>query len=432
MTFFLSLLFVFLVFWRPQEWLWPWLFGWPILDIVVYTALLSFLVEISQGLLRFPKKAQQLYLLIGLWLATLMSHVANTYYVGLIETIPESFKICLFTLLLFSVLDRPSRLRAVAGLFVAMACFMAIHALLQQERYFGFAGQPPIPGRLPQEVRSRFFGIFDDPNDLAQMLATSIPFAFGLFRRRSLLSVAVGCAVTWLLVKGIVATDSRGGYIALATVSAIMVVLALPTRWFPALMLALLIGALVFCPLAVVYLDPSAQERVVFWGMANRVFKASPVFGIGYGMFWQVARDRAAHNAFVSCYTTLGFFGYWFWFGLLQLSVVCAWRARMVFNRPENEEQAWLKRFSGLCIVAMGGYCASAYFLSRDFVYPIFFLFALLGSLAVVAQKLLPEGHPPLIGTQKHVWVMGTVGAFVSIVYVYFSIVLLNKAFYGG
>ena len=393
--------------------------------------MLSFILEVKHGQIRIPTRTPHLYLLAGLWFATIMSHVANTYFVGMLETLPQTFKVCAFTMLFFCVLDRPGRLRALAGTFVFMACVMAVHALLQQHRGVGFVGQPPIAGRIPPAVRSIFFGIFEDPNDLAQMLATAVPFAFGMFRRRSLISFAFGAAVMWLLVRAIVATDSRGGYIALATVSAVMFALMLPVRWLPFLLSMLPASALLLCPLSALYLDSSAHDRVVFWGMANQLFKANPLFGIGHGMFWQVASDRASHNAFVSCYTTLGVFGYWFWFGLLQLSIVSAWQTRMALDRPENEEEAWLKRFSGLCIAAMGGYCASAYFLSRDFVYPIFFLFALLGAVAVVGERLLPEAHPPLIAVRKHVFVMGTIGTVLSIVYVYFSIVLLNKAFYG-
>jgi hypothetical protein len=386
-------------------------------------------MEKDSGQVHVPRRTPQVYLLAGLWVATVMSHVANTYFVGMIQTIPETFKICYFTILLCCVLDRPSRLRAVTRVFVAMTSVMATHALLQRYRGYGFMGQPPCPGRDLGETRSLFFGIFCDPNDLAQILATSIPFAFGIFRRRSIISVLFGCAVTWLLVEAVIATDSRGGYIALATVSSIMIALMFPSKWLPALMLALGGGALLLCPLSAAYLDESAHDRVVFWGMANQMFKANPVFGIGYGMFWQVANDRASHNAFVSCYTTLGTFGYWFWYGLLQLSFICAWRTRMAFNKPGNQEETWMKGFSGLCIAAMGGYCVSAYFLSRDFVYPIFFLFAILTSLSVVAKRLLPEGHPPLIMPKKDIFSLGTVGVGVSIFYIYFSILLLNKAY---
>ena len=55
MTFALTCIFIIMVFWRPQEWLIPSLYGWPLLDVVIYGALLSLLIETNEGKLRFPK-----------------------------------------------------------------------------------------------------------------------------------------------------------------------------------------------------------------------------------------------------------------------------------------------------------------------------------------------------------------------------------------
>jgi hypothetical protein len=80
----------------------------------------------------------------------------------------------------------------------------------------------------------------------------------------------------------------------------------------------------------------------------------------------------------------------------------------------------------------MVGYCASSFFIGRAFVYPMFFLFGILGALPAVAQTLLPDDHPPLIRVGKDLFFWGTVGSLGSILYIYLSIVLLNKAGYSG
>jgi len=433
MTFFFTFLFVFLVFWRPQEWLVTWLYGWNLLDGVFYLALLGLLIEVDAGRIRFPKDMPQVYLLGGLWFAGIMSHVAHTYFAGMMDTILPVFKVCFFTLLLFCVMDTPSRVRAVALMFVVMACFMSVNALLQERRGYGFAGIRPVyvgaKDGHPAYLRSTFFGIFEDPNDLAQMLVTSIPFAFAITKRRSFFGFLLGSGATWLFVRAMLATHSRGGIVALVATGAVMIVILLPVRWFPYLMSALLICGLALCPLSAGYLDDSAHDRVAFWGTANWVFKENPLFGVGWGMFGEyIEGDRAAHNAFVLCYTELGVFGYWFWFSLLQLGVVGAWRTKMVFKKPETQDQAWLARMAGLSIAAITGYCASAYFLTRAFVYPAFFLFALLGVLPWIARDHLPEDHPRLIEPKRDLFLLCTLGTICSIFYIYFSIILLNKA----
>lgn len=436
MTFFCLAFFVFFVFWRPQDWLWPWLFGFPILDIVFCVALLSYLGEIQVEREQFPRNAPQPLLLLGLFVAAMMSHIAHTYFEGLMDTIPEVFKICCFTALLVFALKNVFCLRSMAFIFVVMACVMAVNSLMQERYGYGFVGSRPMyidaTETTEAHVRTLFFGIFEDPNDLAQILATSIPFAFALPRRLSLLGLLFAGSITWLLVLAILSTHSRGGIVGLAATASVMVALVLPAKWLPRITMLLIIMGLFLCPLTAPFLDASAHDRVVFWGLANEQFKNNPLFGLGYGMFWQVASDRAAHNSFVYCYTELGMFGYFFWFSLLQVGFVGAWKTMMRLRGIPGRDEAWLRRFAGLCVAALAGFAASGYFLSRAFVYPLFFLFAMLGALPFVAGKYLQEGAPPILDVRKDTWVWPAVGSAASIIYIYFSILLLNKAFGAG
>lgn len=75
---------------------------------------------------------------------------------------------------------------------------------------------------------------------------------------------------------------------------------------------------------------------------------------------------------------------------------------------------------------------ASAYFLSRAFVYPTFFLFALLAAIPPIVERMLPEGHPPLLNIKKDLFLWNTLGVVISILYIYYSIILLNKAYFSG
>lgn len=436
MTFFLTSFFIFWVFWRPQEWLFPWMFGWPILDIVVCLALLFLMVEYNEGRIRPVRNTPQIWLLLGLWLSAPISHMAHTYLAGMLDSIIPIFKICFFSLLLIMVMDRTPRLRFAVWLFIVMSCTMGVHAQMQERIGYGFAGAfplyvPPI-GDNPAYWRTQFFGIFGDPNDLAQFLITCIPLSFVLFRRRNFFTFLIGCLISWFLIDSMLTTGSRGGFVGLMAIVAAQVLVLLPHRAFTPLLLMGLLGALALCPFAGFALDASAHNRVVFWGLGTEMFKRNPVFGIGYDMFWIVtAQSKAAHNAFVKCYTELGTFGYWFWFGLIQLGIIGAHRVRGALKRTGNPEAGWLYRFAGQCIVAMVGFCGSAYFLSRTFVFPLFFLMAMLAVLPVIARRYLPPHQPPFFKMRKDVWVMVSVGTVASIYYIYISILLLNKAFYG-
>jgi hypothetical protein len=182
--------------------------------------------------------------------------------------------------------------------------------------------------------------------------------------------------------------------------------------------------------------------------MANEQFKHNLLFGIGYGMFWEIARSMAAHNAFVHCYTEIGIVGYWFWFGLFCLGILGVWRTRSEMLGHSEPEGRWLGFASGMILASIAGFAASAYFLSRAFVFPMFLMFALMAALPRIAwNRLLEWSHdeaaegegpesaveepPPLLETGRSVWAFNTVATVVSVFYIYFSIVLLNKAFYG-
>lgn len=434
MTYPLTLTFMFLVFWRPQEWLVPAMYGWPVLDVIMFFAIVGLAMEAGQGQVRVPK-TPAIWLCIGLWFATLASHVPSTYFKGIVDTAPDSFKYCFFVILLVVVVDRPSRARGVILVLVAAAILMTVHALMQQRLGYGFAGQPPLleyrPHRGVWEVRSQFFGIFGDPNDLAQFLSCTIPLVFAIPRRMNAIIFCLCCGLAWYIFQGLVACHSRGGMIALTTVGLCIVFLRLPIRWLPYAGALALLGFLILCLKASLWLDQSARERIVFWGMANRVFKAHPLFGIGYGMFWQVIpQSRACHNAFVSCYTEIGLFGYWFWFSLLQLGIVGCWRTLMAMKQnPRQASHVYLKRLTGLSIAAMCGFTAGAYFLSRAFIFPYFFLFGLLCAIPMIAHQMLPDDHPPLVSYNRDVLGMGTFSTLFSIVYIYITILLLNKSY---
>jgi putative inorganic carbon (HCO3(-)) transporter len=436
MTFPLTLIFMWLVFWRPQEWLLPWLYGWPLLQGIVYAALLGLLVEASQGVIKWPK-TPALKLAIGLWFATIMSHVAHTYFQGILKTYLETFKIALLLVLLLVIINTVNRARGIILMFIMAAVVMSVHAILQAKMGVGFGGGRPLIWwhsiKLEWIIQTQFFGIFSDPNDLGQILLTAIPLVFAYPKRMNPVTFMMAAGVVILIAEALVTTKSRGSLVGVVAMVACMLFMKLPSKWLPYAAALGLIGGLVMCAVGgASLLDESARERVVFWGDANRAFKANPLFGIGYNMFSEITeKGRAGHNAFVVCYTELGFFGYWFWFNLLTLGLIGCWRTRLAFRRPRTFVQAYMKRLAGLSMAAMAGFAVSGYFLSRAYVYPFFFLFGLLNAIPIIAQTLLPEDHPPLLDFRKDVLMTGTLATAASIVYVYLSILLLNRAYSG-
>jgi O-antigen ligase len=320
-------------------------------------------------------------------------------------------------------------------LFVGVALLMAANSLLQKYRGYGFPNTDFSLTRLADgtwDIRTNFVGIFADPNDLAQLLATSVPFGFALIRRKSLAGALLGLAAGGIAVLAFLTTHSRGGAVGMAAMLAVLLVLLFPKRWTLTLMGLMALGGLLMTPFAEGHMDESAHDRVAFWGQANYAFKTHPIFGVGAMMIEEyISESRAVHNAYVLCYTELGVFGYWFWFGLVQLGLVGAWRARCALLATTEDEE-WLQRFSGLCMAAVAGFSASNYFVGRAFLFPTYFLYALIAVIPILAEGQLDEDHPRLFKVGRDLFLGVTAASLLSIVYIYISIIVLNTLSYGS
>jgi len=434
MSYFLLLAFIFFVFWRPQEWLVPVLYGWPILDGVVYASVLALILEWDSGRVPIDKRRPQYFLLFGLFFAALMSHIANTYVEGLLTHWIDAFRICLFGILLFTNMTSIPRLRSATRIFVVMALFMSVHAVLQQTRGYGFGGLPPVmswrPGLREMVPRSQFYGLFGDPNDLAQMLATAMPLAFIFFKRKMLAGFLVGAVCSWQLYQGIDACWSRGSLLGIAgSVGAIVVMKWGPKRFYSsALSLAASVGLLII-PFAGDWGEGSAMDRVNFWGEANWVFMTKPLFGVGLNMIREyISENRALHNAFVTAYSELGVFGYFFWFSLIMVAINGISGARReLLAKVRTPDEEWLLRFTVWGMAALASFCVTSFFLSRAFVFPLFFLLAMCGSVPYLVDREDPKEYPGYAMTVRDTIRMGVPISLASIVYIYCAIILINR-----
>ena len=434
MSYFFLLAFIFFVFWRPQEWLVPALYGWPILDGVVYISVLALLLEWDSGRVPIDKRRPQYFLFIGLFFAALMSHIANTYVEGLLTHWIDAFRICFFGLLLFANMTTVSRLRWASRVFVIMALFMAVHAIQQQRLGYGFGGLRPVlswrPGLADPVPRSQFYGIFGDPNDLAQMLATAMPLAFIWFRRRGFFGFLVGLGCCWWLYQGVDACWSRGSLLGIAAALGSVVVM----RWGPkrhyslALSVSACVGLLII-PFSGGWAEGSALDRVNFWGEANWVFLTKPIFGVGLNMIREyISENRALHNAFVTAYSELGVFGYFFWFSLIMVAISGLSNTRRVLlEKVRTPDEEWLLRFTMWGTAALASFCVTSFFLSRAFVFPLFFLLSMCGSVPFLVEREDPSEYPPFAMSLRRTIRMGIPISLLSITYIYFSIILINK-----
>jgi putative inorganic carbon (hco3(-)) transporter len=203
-----SLLFVIVYYLRPSDWYHP-AARIPFAKITAVLALGGFALVLLErgGVLRLPKEMIALVLLFGHLCLT----IPFAFWRGgsFQIVIMEFSKVVLIAVTLVVVVTTKARLRKL--LFVQAAGVMAMTMLAATGRSRLLSPQEAFGDRV-KGVGSQF----DNPNDLAFIIALTFPLCFAfMLRTSSLLRKALWAVGLALMVYTVMVTYSRGGLIAL-------------------------------------------------------------------------------------------------------------------------------------------------------------------------------------------------------------------------
>lgn len=243
---------------------------------------------------------------------------------------------------LVSVLRRPALVQGAmtAGVFASV-----VPAIGTLQRYNAGIG-------LVEGFRGAWIGLLANPNELAMVMAVTVPWTLHLAQTRRGPVRLVALAALGLECATVVVTHSRGGALGLAL--ALLGSALLSTQKARAIGLGLLAaGAMVvFAPqsfwnrtqtIGHYQLDASAQGRLKSWDTGFTALKEHPLLGIGAGNY-QVAWNRyqprntrersyASHNTWMQVVVELGTAGFAAFLTMLLLLARGLWRLR---QDPEN------------------------------------------------------------------------------------------------
>lgn len=233
-----------------------------------------------------------------------------------------------------------------------------------------------------------------DPNDAALALGMGIPFAFYALFQPSLTKIRriFCCSVLLLLLIGIVATSSRGGFLG-------MVAGLLAIWWMGRsrikVMLFGLVGVVIGGGILISFIpdsyvedmqsisdksDSTRNERIRTWEIGWEMFKANPVLGIGAGNFrntvhkyqhktsWWTGEQkslsgRSAHSLYFQILPELGIVGVLIYgYIMLILPLRLLRIAKRLDTLDANQRQ--IKLFCQSLIAAMAVYAIAGAFIS--------------------------------------------------------------------
>jgi O-antigen ligase len=369
---------------RPQEWL-PSLQNLPILQLLLLACVVLWAIRGHKALAlpQFP-------LLLWFVLATLVSAIA----IGWLGSLAYQYQLLIPILLMFAVTTTVAQdlriLRRIMLIMIVSACVMVLHGHLQLEDGVGWTGMELMEGRIT------YVGIFDDPNDLGQLLVMCIAFCLylrsGASTSRRLLLLGV---VAWLSY-GIYLTDSRGTFLAALAVFSIAIV-----RRFGRLALGIL--AAIAIPALALHTrlgeigtkEQSASDRLDSWYQGFQMFLDSPLTGVGLGQYTE-HNYLTAHNSIVLPMAELGILGFIPWFGMVAVTAHMVWwlsYGKHVPREPGLDAQVIeAEREAGYgLMLAAAGFAVSAFFLSTSYKHIFFLMMALVIARFYHARQLFSD-----------------------------------------
>jgi putative inorganic carbon (hco3(-)) transporter len=388
MSFIILLSYLLIYFIRPAEWI-----SWLAINWQLYLGIIAILIILDHYIFKPREFYEDKYgLLVVCFFSVVLLSKAATGWLGGAIVIAETLlpSIVIYFLIQISCTNI-KRLKVALIFIMCLTSIICISAILQYTTGEGFGGLTPIErvieGKELQEtiptLQVRWYGVFNDPNDLGMLLIVCVPFAVQqLLSKHYLYLIPLSLSMT-----GIFMTNSRGTFLAL--VVTIIAYFLLKTKNLRGLLSAgsLCIILVVLGPSRISQITPSEESaigRLEAWIAAFQMFKQSPIIGIGPGNF----TDHyfiTAHNSYMLALAETGFLGLMFFIGI---TLVPSWNGiKMIFNAsPTTTEENLLPSV----LAAFIGICFSIFFISRTYMMIPF----MMSGFAVACMKIYnPESY---------------------------------------
>jgi hypothetical protein len=390
------------LFVRPAE-IVPAVMGWPIYEVLILSGVAASGRAILRHLQPGALARQPITVCaLGMLAAVLLSHLSHGFLWGAQASGLMFVKVVVYYLLVVAGLTSARRLRVfllcLSGFIVVLTALALLQyhelinipalEILQQHEY------DPQTGEMVLIPRLRSTGIYNDPNDLSQILIVGILLCTcWLTDVRQKLWRWAWLAPLALFGYALALTQSRGGFLAL--LAGTLVLLGMRLGWRRTAVLAVLGLPVLFVLFAgrqtsLSTNEGTSQERIQLWSEGLQMFQQAPLFGIGAGQFQENA-GLVAHNSYVHCYAELGLFGGTLFVGLFACALGGLWRLGKVRRQIADPG---LRRLFPCMAAIVTAYAVGLFSLSRPYVMPTYLVFGLTAAYLRLAGAGL--ALPPL------------------------------------
>jgi len=398
------IIYTFLEYLRPEV-LFPNLSGFPLLRIeAITTGTLCLFEQLAKNkpFIRAPQNYFLLAFLLWLPLTHIFSGSKMLWYAR--HSFIEFGKIVFMYFVLINLLDTKKRFHIFTTVIILCTLYLSVGAILQSIFSYslpGFSLESLQDYKLTaaqaasgfQPGRVQYSGIFADSNDFAQIMLVGlailinyIPTTTSRIKKIFLLSESL------LTITAIFLTISRGGFIGLSLV--LFLYTQRKYRTFKSIVLVtilitILLASGLFLTERLTNLsvnEASSHGRIEAWTEGWYMLWDNPIFGVGHGFFEEHFRGTA-HNSMILVGAEMGLIGLYLWLGLIYLT----YKQILLFREKENNKDKY--SVNGISD-ALAGFLATAFFLSRSYIFVMYFLIGLVISLL----RISGSKFTPLIG----------------------------------
>ena len=331
--------------------------------VVALCALFMMVVELGQARQSFKLMWPQGALLVALLGVCVVSTFNAIYVHRAADETVDFAKIVLVYLLIENVVTTESRLRKVMFAMTLGGLFPAIGTIYNYQA-----------GILVEGSRGAWRGIFGNPNEAAYGILILIPIVLALAERSRVIVRMVLWGILGIYLVAIFLTFSRGGFLGLFAVVALM-------AWkhnsvlIKTAMIALIIGGIVLLGLFWkrssgdfnnIRQDTSVQERMYTYKAGAAMFLANPLLGVGpgdsmvaYPLYAPKEADcgchkqLVVHNSYLQALAELGILGFIPFVLFIVVPMYQAWR--MQGGPMHSDAKALELAMWGLAVCSMSG-----------------------------------------------------------------------------
>jgi O-antigen ligase len=311
------------------------------------------------------------FLMLWFFIAIAFSHLAHFYLHGVTNSLEKFSSTLILYVLIVGLVTTTKRLKIILSAIVILTIVLGAQGIIQRFVGVGIGGQTMISGRI------RALGIFSDPNDLGLALLMVMPtIYFMYFGVRKRVEKFIALVAFALLTYSLYLTVSRGCILSLGLVMILLIARTHGKVFGIVGGVLIVVGIMVVGPgrLADISVEgDSAHGRVYAWSTGMELFKANPIFGIGWKRFTEY-HAQTAHNSFILCASELGLFGLFPWIMMILVSMRNNF---FISNQHVSETGGVLRFYANSLFYGLVGFTGAAFFLSRTYVELLYIFIAL-------------------------------------------------------